>query len=65
MLQALVEAEITPDLVLGTSIGALNGAVFSANPTSAGIGRLRQMWDEVQTSEVLRSRTRTTNATCR
>ena len=55
MLRALLEAGIEPDLIVGTSIGAFNGAVFAADPTAAGIERLAAMWDEVQTSEVLRS----------
>ena len=29
MLRALFEVEITPDLVLGTSVGALNGAMVA------------------------------------
>ena len=27
MLQALIESAITPDLIVGTSIGAVNGAI--------------------------------------
>jgi NTE family protein len=55
MLRALLEAGVEPDLIVGTSIGAFNGAVFAADPTEAGIERLTEMWNEVQTSEVLRS----------
>jgi len=33
MLQALLEAGIVPDLVVGTSVGALNGVVIAAEPT--------------------------------
>ena len=32
MLRALAEAGIRPDLVVGTSIGALNGAFVAADP---------------------------------
>jgi len=46
MLQALVDRGITPQLVLGCSIGSLNGAVFAADPTAAGVERLRRMWVE-------------------
>ena len=52
MLQALAEAEITPQLVLGTSIGALNGAFFAADPTPAGAARLRELWSEANVSEL-------------
>lgn len=44
MLRALEEAGITPDLILGTSIGAMNGALLAADPTSAGVRRLEALW---------------------
>lgn len=44
MLRALVEAGITPDLVLGTSVGALNGAVVAADPSWASVQRLTELW---------------------
>ncbi|WP_327589996.1 patatin-like phospholipase family protein [Nonomuraea sp. NBC_00507] len=43
MLQALDEAGIRPDLVVGTSVGALNGAVIAAAPTEA-VARLTGLW---------------------
>ena len=36
MLRALFEREITPDLVLGTSVGALNGALVAREPDLGG-----------------------------
>lgn len=53
MLAALTEAGIRPDLVVGTSIGAINGAVFAADPGPAGVARLRELWREVSTSDLL------------
>jgi NTE family protein len=47
MLQALFERDITPDLVLGTSVGALNGAMVARDPTPAVIGRLTDLWQTV------------------
>ncbi len=47
MVRALLEAQIRPDLVLGTSIGALNGAFIAADPTLAGAERLADLWREV------------------
>lgn len=47
MLQALVEAGITPDLVLGASIGAINGAGFAQSPDAAGVAKLTQLWLDV------------------
>lgn len=35
MLRALLERGVTPDLVVGTSIGAFNGAILAADPTVA------------------------------
>ncbi len=44
MLQALLEHGITPDLVVGTSIGAINGALLAADPTPAVIETLLAAW---------------------
>lgn len=44
MLRALFERGITPDLVLGTSVGALNGAMVARDPSPAVIDRLTQLW---------------------
>jgi NTE family protein len=43
MLRALVERGLRPDLVLGTSVGALNGALYAADPDSA-VERLTALW---------------------
>lgn len=43
MLRALAEAGITPDFVVGTSIGAVNGAFLAADPEGAA-GRLTDLW---------------------
>jgi NTE family protein len=43
MLRALAEAGIRPDLVVGTSVGAVNGVVVAADPQTAA-ARLGQMW---------------------
>lgn len=44
MLRALFEREITPDLVLGTSVGALNGAMVARDPSLAVIEQLTELW---------------------
>jgi NTE family protein len=44
MLRALAEHGVSPDLVLGTSIGAVNGALFAADPTVTGVKRLMELW---------------------
>jgi NTE family protein len=53
MLAALSDAGIRPDLIVGTSIGAINGAVFAADPGPAGVARLRELWREVSGSDLL------------
>ena len=45
MLRALLEAGVRPDLVLGTSVGALNGAFVAADPSPAAADRLARLWD--------------------
>jgi len=44
MLRALLERGIVPDLVLGTSIGALNGAFVARDPSLDVIDRLASLW---------------------
>jgi NTE family protein len=51
MLRALLERGIVPDLVLGTSIGAINGAAVAADPTVAAIERLEQVWTRIESSD--------------
>ena len=43
MLRALADRGITPDLVVGASVGALNGAVLAADPATA-VERLTKLW---------------------
>jgi NTE family protein len=44
MLRALLEAGIVPDMILGTSIGAVNGAVLASDPSTASVKRLTELW---------------------
>jgi NTE family protein len=50
MLQALAEAGISPDLVLGTSVGALNGVFVAADP-DAPMERLLRVWRDGAAAE--------------
>ena len=45
--QALMEGGIEPDWVIGTSIGAINGAIIAGNEPANRIARLREFWDGV------------------
>jgi NTE family protein len=53
MARALADAGIVPDRVVGTSIGAINGAAIACDPTVAGAERLTKMWDELASRDVL------------
>lgn len=44
MLRALLERRLLPDLVVGCSAGALNGAAVASRPTLATLGRLESLW---------------------
>lgn len=56
MLQALDEAGVLPDLILGTSIGAFNGAVFAGRPGREGVERLNGFWEEVTGASLFQTR---------
>jgi NTE family protein len=51
MLQALAETDLTPDLVVGTSVGSLNGAVLADDPALA-VERLEELWPSVSKADV-------------
>ncbi|MGQ0616708.1 MAG: patatin-like phospholipase family protein [Acidimicrobiia bacterium] len=44
MLRALADAGVTPDMIFGCSVGALNGAAFAISPTTAGVDALEGIW---------------------
>ncbi|NJP43988.1 patatin-like phospholipase family protein [Actinacidiphila epipremni] len=44
MLKALFAAGVRPGMVLGTSVGAINGAAVAAEPSGASVGRLIDLW---------------------
>jgi len=46
--EALHGAGIEPDWVLGTSIGAINGAIIAGNSPEDRLPRLRQLWERFQ-----------------
>src|SRR6476646_10090373 len=52
MLQALFEAGITPDVVIGCSVGALNAAGVGADPTLDGVGRMRETWVSLDSEDL-------------
>lgn len=44
MLKALFAAGVKPGMVLGTSVGAINGAAVAAEPSGSSVGRLIDLW---------------------
>ena len=51
MLEALTERLVIPDLVIGTSVGALNGAVIAMNPRGAA-NRLSHAWTRIRRNQI-------------
>jgi NTE family protein len=51
--QALVDGGVSPDWVIGTSIGAINGAIIAGNAPENRLARLREFWEGVASSDVL------------
>ena len=43
-IDALMRHGIFPDLVVGTSVGALNGVWLAKNPTLEGVEELKELW---------------------
>lgn len=53
MLRALVEHGIVPDLIVGSSIGAINGAGLAEDPTTSGVARLERVWSTTDGRDLL------------
>ena len=51
MLQALSEFGVKPDLIVGTSVGALNGA-FLASDLAGGANRLSHIWPTITKEQI-------------
>jgi NTE family protein len=52
MLRALLEAGVRPDLVVGTSVGAINGAAVAADPGPDAVRRLTELWQGLADSDL-------------
>jgi NTE family protein len=52
MLRGLIERGIVPDVVIGTSAGALNGAALCYAPNLTGVARLANVWMGLTTATV-------------
>ena len=52
MLHALSRADFSPDVVIGASVGALNGAFFACDPTPSGVDRLANLWRSLRRKDI-------------
>jgi NTE family protein len=52
MMDALVRRGITADMVVGSSVGALNGAFYASDPTVGGVERLANIWRGLKRDDV-------------
>src|SRR5258708_4245824 len=52
MLPALVAPGVTPDLVVGSSVGAMNAAFYAGTPTSEGVEKLIAIWRSLRRQDV-------------
>ncbi len=50
--QALTEAGIEPDWVIGTSIGAINAGLIAGNPPDRRMARVAEFWTRVQSQSL-------------
>jgi NTE family protein len=55
MLRALVDHDIRPDMVLGCSVGALNGAAYAQEPTLPGVARIEELWRGIDGRDLMPS----------
>ena len=55
MLQVLAEHGFVPDRVYGSSVGAINGAGFAADPTREGVERMAQTWLKLKRDDIYRT----------
>jgi NTE family protein len=52
MLRALLERGIVPDVVIGCSAGALNGAAICYAPNLTGVAQLAAVWEQLRAEHV-------------
>jgi len=55
--QALQEAGIEPDWIIGTSIGATNASLIAGNPPSERLPKLKEFWKRMEQNSIWNIRT--------
>jgi NTE family protein len=53
MMYALVEKGLRPGMIVGTSVGAINGAFFASRPDLPGIAEIARLWSSLRRKDVL------------
>jgi len=53
MLYALVESGLHPGMIVGTSVGAINGAFLASRPDLPGIAETARLWSSLRRKDVL------------
>jgi predicted acylesterase/phospholipase RssA len=53
MMYALVEKGLWPGMIVGTSVGAINGAFFASRPDLPGIAEIARLWTSLRRKDVL------------
>ena len=56
MLRELMHAGVSADLVLGSSVGAMNAAYFAGAPHAAGVNKLEEVWRGLRRHECFQLR---------
>lgn len=56
MLKALIEHGVVPDLIVGTSVGAVNGAYISSRWSADGVAGLDAVWSSMTRASVFPTR---------
>jgi len=52
VIEWLIEHEISPDVVSGVSIGAINATVLAGNKRGDPVGELRALWEDLTTQKL-------------
>jgi NTE family protein len=53
MMYALVESGVRPGMIVGTSVGAINGAFLASRPDLSGIAETARLWSSLRRKDVL------------
>jgi NTE family protein len=59
MMHSLAAHGVVPDMVVGSSVGALNGAFYAGDPTLEGVKRLGHIWRGLKRQDVFPMNLRT------